>query len=409
MATVTTMRLKCVAVAGPPAVRGFLLSTCRHSTGLPRGMRGCLRVLSTTGTASTVRVGVGDAATDASANARPSSNNPSARHGTVRTTEERHASLASLGKRARVASATLHPEIPVETGAIQTPGTPTVVPPSTTTTTTTATSSATTLTATRTRPDAPVSPDSAATSSIGSNQHDTHNTEHVREVGLIVSEVSRYLFEESGGLLSDDLGKLCGSTRSSLRRRGWSAFLARTSLAAAAGRCGSAVIRDADTVSKEALTSGEIGTVDHEIGKVEGWSASASFIAHLCEMAALEGRHEFLPALTLRMNASLDDKVGGRAHNSPLRGETALQRAMVEAESTAGPCIALNAARARHIFRLTRRGEQGWRAADALFASLRSKGLASWELVATLLPTIPSLADQEAFVSEVSIESCMLW
>lgn len=404
------MRLKCVAVGGPPAVRGFLLSTCRNSKGVPKGMRGRLRVLSTTGTPSTVRVGVGDAATDASANVRPSSNTPSARHGTVRTTEERHASLASLGKRARVASTTCHPVIPVdETGAVQTPGTPTVVPSSTTTTTTTATSSATTATATRTHPDAPVSPDSAVTSSIGSNQHDAHNTEHVREVGLIVSEVSRYLFEESGGLLSDDLGKLCGSTRSSLRRRGWSAFLARTSLAAAAARFGSAVIRDADTVSKEALTSGEIETVDHEIGKVEGWSASASFIAHLCEMAALEGRHEFLPALTLRMNASLEDKVGGRAHNSPLRGETVLQRAMVEAGSAAGPCIALNAARARHIFRLTRRGEQGWRAADALFASLRSKGLASWELVTTLLPTIPSLADQEAFVSEVSIESRMLW
>jgi hypothetical protein len=218
-------------------------------------------------------------------------------------------------------------------------------------------------------------------------------------VDVVVSEVSRYLFEESGGLLSDDLPKLCGSTRSSLRRRGWAAFLSRAALAVAAGRCGTSVVHDADNVSSAALTSAEIELVDHEMSKVAGWSAHRAFVAHLGELAAMEGRHELVPALLDRLGVSTADARDVR--EPPLRGEVALRRAADEAAAANGPCPHLNAARAKHLFRLTRRGEQGWRAADAHFSSLRRQGLASWEIVATLLPTISSLADQRALVSQV--------
>jgi hypothetical protein len=218
-------------------------------------------------------------------------------------------------------------------------------------------------------------------------------------IDVVVSEVSRYLFEESGGLLSDDLPKLCGSTRSSLRRRGWAAFLSRAALAVAAGRCGTSVVHDADNVSSAALTSAEIELVDHEMSKVAGWSAHRAFVAHLGELAAMEGRHELVHALLDRLGVSIADARDGR--EPPLRGEVALRRAADEAVAANGPCPHLNAARAKHLFRLTRRGEQGWRAADAHFSSLRRQGLASWEIVATLLPTIPSLADQRALVSQV--------
>jgi hypothetical protein len=151
--------------------------------------------------------------------------------------------------------------------------------------------------------------------------------------------------------------------------------------------------------------------VDHEMRALTGWSMSAEVAHRLAELVAFEARDTVYDSVAQQAAAAVAgghtkarSKAELKAEKRAPAGLPALHLAISEGARGGGPCPTLTRSRVKHLFGLTRRGVRGRATASDLFASLLARGLASWELAAVIVPTIPSVVQQEAFLESLESE-----